>query len=171
MEKASQEKARQVERSSKLPARKRPERRGPERSGPERGLWPQTLRRAGCPRKNADPMQQEDWPNQFDWMVSTLEGFDKTFRARLKSLDVAEVQTWHESTREDMSYRRLKVAFAYGVTVVRGHTCASQFGRTLVKVVSLFPGRFVPVGACDVGPHVREHGVLKDSDWRTCSRG
>ena len=35
------------------------------------GLWPQPLRRAGCPRKNADPMQQEDWPNQFDWMVST----------------------------------------------------------------------------------------------------
>ena len=46
-------------------------------------------------------MQQEDWPNQFDWMVSTLEGFDKTFRARLKSLDVAEVQTWHESAGEE----------------------------------------------------------------------
>ena len=40
MEKASQEKARQVERSSKLPARKRPERRGPERSGPERDYGP-----------------------------------------------------------------------------------------------------------------------------------
>ena len=57
------------------------------------------------------------------------------------------------------------------VLVVRGHTCASQFGRTadlgashvVFEVVSLFPGRFVPVGACDVGPHVREHGVLKDS--------
>ena len=43
MEKADQEKARQVERSSKLPARKRPERRGPERSGPGAGLWPQPL--------------------------------------------------------------------------------------------------------------------------------
>ena len=40
MEKASQERARQVERSSKLPARKRPERRGPERGGPERDYGP-----------------------------------------------------------------------------------------------------------------------------------
>ena len=40
MEKADQERARQVERSSKLPARKRPERRGPERSGPERDYGP-----------------------------------------------------------------------------------------------------------------------------------
>ena len=40
VEKASQEKARQVERSSKLPARKKPERRGPERGGPERDFGP-----------------------------------------------------------------------------------------------------------------------------------
>ena len=46
MEKADQEKARQaerarqVERSSKLPVLKRPERRGPERSGPERDFGP-----------------------------------------------------------------------------------------------------------------------------------
>ena len=40
MEKADQEKARQVERSSKLPARKKPERRGPERGGPERDYGP-----------------------------------------------------------------------------------------------------------------------------------
>ena len=40
MEKADQEKARQVERSSKLPARKKPERRGPERGGPERDFSP-----------------------------------------------------------------------------------------------------------------------------------
>ena len=43
VEKASQEKARQarqVERSSKLPARKRPERREPERGGPERDFGP-----------------------------------------------------------------------------------------------------------------------------------
>ena len=33
-------------------------------------------------RKNVDPMQQEDWPNQIEWMVSTLEGFDKTFPLR-----------------------------------------------------------------------------------------
>ncbi len=40
MEKADQEKARQVERPSKLPVRKRPERRGPERGGPERDYGP-----------------------------------------------------------------------------------------------------------------------------------
>ena len=40
VEKASQEKARQVERSSQLPARKKPERRGPERGGPERDYGP-----------------------------------------------------------------------------------------------------------------------------------
>ena len=46
VEKASQEKARQaerarqVEKSLKLPALKRPERRGPERSGPERDYGP-----------------------------------------------------------------------------------------------------------------------------------
>ena len=40
VEKVSQEKARQVERSSKLPARKKPERRGPERGGPERDFGP-----------------------------------------------------------------------------------------------------------------------------------
>ena len=40
MEKADQERARQVERSSKLPARKRPEHRGPECGGPERDFGP-----------------------------------------------------------------------------------------------------------------------------------
>ena len=28
-------------------------------------------------------MQQENWPKHLDWMVSTLEGFDRTFRPRL----------------------------------------------------------------------------------------
>ena len=41
-------------------------------------------------QKNADPMQQEDWPNQLDWMVSTLEGFDRAFRPRVKSLDASD---------------------------------------------------------------------------------
>ena len=34
-------------------------------------------------------------------MVSTLEGFGKAFRTRLESLNVAEVQTRHEPTREE----------------------------------------------------------------------
>ena len=42
-------------------------------------------------------MQQEDWPNQLDWMVSTLEGFDKTFRPRLKSLNASD---WHPDDDE-----------------------------------------------------------------------
>ena len=29
--------------------------------------------------------------------------------------------------------------------------------HVIFEVVSLFPGRFVPVGACDVVPHVRKH--------------
>ena len=43
-------------------------------------------------RENTDPMQQEDWPNQLDWMVEKLEGFNKTFRPRLKSLDASDWQ-------------------------------------------------------------------------------
>ena len=40
-------------------------------------------------RENADLVQEEDWPNQLDWMVSMLERFDQTFRSRVKSLDAS----------------------------------------------------------------------------------
>ena len=43
-------------------------------------------------RDDADLMQQENWPSQIDWMVSTLESFDRTFRPRLKSLDASDWQ-------------------------------------------------------------------------------
>ena len=43
-------------------------------------------------RKDTDPLQETDWPTQLDWMASTLERFDKTFRPRVKSLDASE---WH----------------------------------------------------------------------------
>ena len=49
-------------------------------------------------QKNADLMQQKDWPNQLDWMVSTLESFDKTFRLRLKSLDASDWQPDDDAT-------------------------------------------------------------------------
>ena len=39
---------------------------------------------------NADPMREEDRPNQIDWMVSTLEDFNNTFRPRLKSLNASD---------------------------------------------------------------------------------
>ena len=41
-------------------------------------------------RKDTDPLQEKDWPTQLDWMASTLERFDKTFRPRVKSLDASE---------------------------------------------------------------------------------
>ena len=40
-------------------------------------------------RRDTDPNRQEDWPNQIDWMASALEGFDRTFRPRLISLDAS----------------------------------------------------------------------------------
>ena len=43
-------------------------------------------------RTNTDPMNQEDWPNQLDWMVSTLEAFDNTFRPRIEALKASD---WH----------------------------------------------------------------------------
>ena len=41
-------------------------------------------------RMNTDPMKQEDWPSQLDWMVSTLEAFDRTFRPRIEVLDASD---------------------------------------------------------------------------------
>ena len=58
---------------------------------------------------------QEDWPNELDWMVSTLDSFDKTFRPRLEASrcggdpDVARVG------KGGMSQHRFKeTGFAYG---------------------------------------------------------
>ena len=51
-------------------------------------------------RNDADPMQQENWPSQLDWMVSTLEGFDKTFRPRVKSLDASDWQPDDDGTND-----------------------------------------------------------------------
>ena len=39
---------------------------------------------------NTDPMNEDDWPNQLDWMASTLEAFNKTFRPRIKVLDASD---------------------------------------------------------------------------------
>ncbi len=41
-------------------------------------------------RMDTDPLQEKDRPAQLDWMASTLERFDKTFRPRVKSLDASE---------------------------------------------------------------------------------
>ena len=35
--------------------------------------------------------------------------------------------------------------------------------HAVFEVISSFPGRFVPVGACDVEPHVRKPGILEDT--------
>ena len=55
--------------------------------------------------------------------------------------------------------------------VIRGHTrpcqfsCPTDLGASYVifEVVSKFPGRFFPVAACDVVPHVRTYGILEDT--------
>lgn len=41
-------------------------------------------------RNNADSTRQDDWPNQIDWMVSTLEDFGRVFRPRVKFLDASD---------------------------------------------------------------------------------
>ena len=51
-------------------------------------------------RQNSDPTQQDDWPNQIDWLVSTLEKFNKTFRSRLKSLDASDWRPEDDGTDE-----------------------------------------------------------------------
>ena len=37
--------------------------------------------------RDADPLKQEDWPGQVDWIIEKLEAFDKTFRPLVKDLD------------------------------------------------------------------------------------
>ena len=49
-------------------------------------------------RRGADPMKEEEWRDQLDWMVSTLEGFDKTFRPRVKSLDASDWRAEDDGT-------------------------------------------------------------------------
>ena len=44
-------------------------------------------------REDTNPRQEKDWPTQLDWMASTLERFDKTFRTRVKSLDASELRS------------------------------------------------------------------------------
>ena len=51
-------------------------------------------------RQSSDPTQQEDWSNQIDWLVSTLEKFNKTFRPRLKSLDASDWRPEDDGTDE-----------------------------------------------------------------------
>ena len=48
-------------------------------------------------RKPADPADDEDRSNQINWMVSTLEAFDRTFRSRLKSLNASDWKPSHET--------------------------------------------------------------------------
>ena len=43
--------------------------------------------------KDTDPLQEKDRLTQLDWMASTLERFDKTFRPRVKSLDASDLRS------------------------------------------------------------------------------
>ncbi|MYK17622.1 DUF4268 domain-containing protein [Candidatus Poribacteria bacterium] len=47
---------------------------------------------------NTDPTDEDDWPNQHEWLASKLEKFDKVFRPRVKTLNAAD---WEHSEYED----------------------------------------------------------------------
>ena len=38
-------------------------------------------------RRNTDPTERENWPEQHRWLADTVEAFDAAFRPRIKSLD------------------------------------------------------------------------------------
>ena len=41
-------------------------------------------------KKETDPTDETDWPNQHEWLASKLELFDKVFRPRIKALNAAD---------------------------------------------------------------------------------
>ena len=49
-------------------------------------------------KKDLDPTDEADWPNQHEWLLSKLELFDQVFRARIKVLNADD---WKPSEDED----------------------------------------------------------------------
>ena len=39
---------------------------------------------------DTDPLDENDWPHQYEWFTAKLELFDKVFRPRIKALDAAD---------------------------------------------------------------------------------
>ena len=51
-------------------------------------------------KKNTNPLDENDWPQQYKWFTAKLELFDKVFRARIKALDASD---WVEADDEAIS--------------------------------------------------------------------
>ena len=52
-------------------------------------------------RTETDPMNEQDWPEQFQWMTSMLTAFNRVFRARVKELNAETAQHEDDTTRRE----------------------------------------------------------------------
>ena len=41
-------------------------------------------------KSDTDPLDENDWPHQYEWFTTQLEVFDKVFRERIRGLDAAD---------------------------------------------------------------------------------
>ena len=41
-------------------------------------------------KEDTDPLDENDWPRQYEWFTAKLERFDKVFRPRIKALNAAD---------------------------------------------------------------------------------
>lgn len=39
---------------------------------------------------DTDPLDENDWPHQYEWFTAKLEKFDRVFRPRIRILDAAD---------------------------------------------------------------------------------
>ena len=39
---------------------------------------------------DTDPLDENDWPDQYEWLTAKLELFNKVFRPRIRALDAAD---------------------------------------------------------------------------------
>ena len=44
----------------------------------------------GLDKGNTDPLDENDWPHQYEWFTTQLEVFDTVFRERIRGLDAAD---------------------------------------------------------------------------------
>ncbi len=51
----------------------------------------------GLYNDRCNPNNEENWPIQHEWFISTLEKFDKTFRSQIKSL---KINDWYASIEQ-----------------------------------------------------------------------
>lgn len=46
--------------------------------------------RISLSKADTDPLEENDWPHQYEWFTAKLELFDKVFRERIQGLDAAD---------------------------------------------------------------------------------